>query len=185
MGRSNHPQHPGSDRTPPSRSESCLLFSPPRPPPSYMRDRCWQYVLVVGGFGESPYLRRRLRTAPGLRHVQFTVPEQSGLEDSHTHSTLCEPLLTNPLLLSAKAASEGSVLWTMKKSVVARATRFAFGVTVLVPCHQQIANHLNRPLVHRQDGSVGVAGGWSEIVPKVRSNPFYLLSFRSRESHDH
>jgi hypothetical protein len=37
-----------------------------------------QYVLVVGGFGESPYLRKRLRNAPGLRHVKFTVPDQSG-----------------------------------------------------------------------------------------------------------
>lgn len=55
----------------------------------------------------------------------------------------------------------------MKKSVVARAPRFAFGVTVLVPCHQQLAAQIGRPIIIRQDGSTGVAGGWSEIVPKV------------------
>jgi hypothetical protein len=68
---------------------------------------------------------------------------------------------------SAKAASEGSVLWATKKSVVARATRFAFGISVVVPADPFTAQLLGRPLVQRSDGSKVVRGGWSEIVPKV------------------
>jgi hypothetical protein len=68
---------------------------------------------------------------------------------------------------SAKAASEGSVLWATKKSVVARATRFAFGVSVVVPSDPFTAQRLGRPLIQRIDGSNVVRGGWSEIVPKV------------------
>jgi hypothetical protein len=69
---------------------------------------------------------------------------------------------------SAKAASEGSVLWATKKSVVARATRFAFGVSVVVPSDRFTAQQLGRPLLQQGDGSKVVRGGWSEIVPKVR-----------------
>jgi hypothetical protein len=55
----------------------------------------------------------------------------------------------------------------MKKSVVARAARFAFGVTVIVGCRAEQATQLGRRLVHRRDGTTGMNGSWSEIVPKV------------------
>jgi len=67
----------------------------------------------------------------------------------------------------AKAASEGSVLWAIRKSVVARATRFAFGVDMHMPTNPPTADRFGRRLIKRHDGSTAVAGRWSEIVPKV------------------
>ena len=75
--------------------------------------------------------------------------------------------MTFHVLCSAKAASEGSVLWFTKRSVVARATRFAFGVDVGIKCTANHAERLRRPLRPRLDGSMGVDGWWDEIVPKV------------------
>jgi hypothetical protein len=71
------------------------------------------------------------------------------------------------------------VLWVTKKSVVARATRFAFGVHVVTPCDDQSALRLGRPIVRLLDGSAGVKGAWSEIVPKV------CCTSRNRDSRAH
>ena len=82
---------------------------------------------------------------------------------------------------SAKAASEGSVLWAIRKSVVARATRFAFGVDMHMPTDAITADRFGRRLIKRYDGSTAVAGKWSEIVPKVPlsfSRMIYLLTFK-------
>ena len=90
-------------------------------------------------------------------------------------------LATFYYLDSAKAASEGSVLWAIRKSVVARATRFAFGVDMYMAADTFAAQVLSRQLIKRFDGSTAVAGRWSEIVPKVPlsfSRMTYLLTFK-------
>ncbi|KAL8292762.1 hypothetical protein RQP46_001374 [Phenoliferia psychrophenolica] len=77
-------------------------------------------ILLVGGFGESPYLQRRLRETfekNGTRVVTADEP-------------------------SKKAVAEGGALFFSKDTIVARATRFEFGIEV---CR-------------------GVHGGWSTIV---------------------
>jgi hypothetical protein len=45
---------------------------------SDLKSEMGQYIILVGGFGESPYLRRRLRQAPQFHGIQFTTPDQSG-----------------------------------------------------------------------------------------------------------
>jgi hypothetical protein len=40
----------------------------------------------------------------------------------------------------------------------------------LVQANEQLASQLGRSLIHRRDGSTGLNGAWSEIVPKVRSS---------------
>ncbi|KAL8292778.1 hypothetical protein RQP46_001390 [Phenoliferia psychrophenolica] len=63
-------------------------------------------ILLVGGFGESPYLRRRLRE----------TFEKTGAKII----TADEP--------TKKAVAEGGALFFSKQSIVGRATRFEFGV---------------------------------------------------------
>jgi hypothetical protein len=57
------------------------------------------------------------------------------------------------------------VIWAVKKSVVARATRFAFGTEI----YGSADANSDRPLVVRPDGTTTVDGAWDEIVPKVCS----------------
>src|SRR6202043_1714082 len=122
-----------------------------------------QYVLVVGGFGESPYLRKRLQSTPNFRGIPVTVPDQSGYSSLSPSSVLS--LISAPA--RAKAASEGSVLWYINRNVVARATRFAFGSPVFIQCTVEDALLLGRSWVNSIGGKEGVNGGWSEIVRKV------------------
>ncbi|KAL8280122.1 hypothetical protein RQP46_007452 [Phenoliferia psychrophenolica] len=65
-----------------------------------------QSILLVGGFGESPYLQRRLRETfekSGTRVVTADEPTK-------------------------KAVAEGGALFYAQNSIVARATRFEFGI---------------------------------------------------------
>jgi hypothetical protein len=120
-----------------------------------------KYILVVGGFGESPYLRKRLQNTPNFRGIPVTVPDQSG----------------------AKAASEGAVLCYVNRNVVARATRFAFGSPIFIQCTVEDALPLGRPWVSSVGGKAGVNGGWSEIVKKVRPTAILYLKLSLCLSH--
>ncbi|KIM19447.1 hypothetical protein M408DRAFT_43717, partial [Serendipita vermifera MAFF 305830] len=64
-----------------------------------------KYILLVGGFGESAYLRRKMTQLFG-RHgvIVITVEEQT-----------------------KKAAAEGAIIWYIKQSVVARIARVTLG----------------------------------------------------------
>ncbi|PVF96872.1 hypothetical protein CPB86DRAFT_476873 [Serendipita vermifera] len=65
-------------------------------------------LLLVGGFGESPYLRTRLREAFQIEGTDIV--------------TVDEP--------SKKAAAEGAIISHIKQLVIARATRFTFGTNI-------------------------------------------------------
>ena len=60
---------------------------------------------MVGGFSESPYLRKMLREANDLRGTQ-TISIDDGTK---------------------KAAAEGAAWWYLRQTVVARASRSCFG----------------------------------------------------------
>jgi hypothetical protein len=45
---------------------------------------------------------------------------------------------------SGKAVADGTVIWYVRNSVIARATRFAFGTSVMVAYDQDKAEHQSR-----------------------------------------
>lgn len=107
-----------------------------------------QSILLVGGFGESPYLQRRLRETfeeSGLLHVV----------------TVNEP--------AKKTVAEGGSLFYAKENVLTRCTEVAHGLHVKFPyaeCKDKCGNR--RPFRDLQDLQA-VKGGWLSIVPKGAS----------------
>ncbi|KAG8823670.1 hypothetical protein FRC18_010692, partial [Serendipita sp. 400] len=81
-----------------------------------------KHLLLVGGFGESPYLRLRLKKEFGSKGTEVVTVE--------------EP--------SKKAAAEGAVLWYTKQIVSARVARFTIGTNIIVPFIPANAEHFTR-----------------------------------------
>lgn len=102
-----------------------------------------QYILLVGGFGDSPYLRKKFQQHRPFRHAEITQ--------------------TNDL--TAKAVAEGAAIWHIQHSVTARATRYAYGMEIRRQYNSYDARHSGRPITQHPEGDF-IAGGWSEIVPK-------------------
>jgi len=99
--------------------------------------------LLVGGFGESKYLRAKLSKASRALGVEVTLISES----------------------TSKAVADGGVIWFAKHAVSARATRFAFGLEVVGRAKSSDIQQKGRIQMNTPTGmrSVGV---WSEIVPK-------------------
>jgi hypothetical protein len=108
-----------------------------------IRGHACKYLLLVGGFGDSPYLRNKFRQSPHFNNIEFTLAN--------------EP--------TAKAVADGAVVWFIQQSVVARATRFAFGVPMGAPYNPFDSRHVGRTVYNDIDGK-WVRGCWSEIVAK-------------------
>ncbi|KDQ12464.1 hypothetical protein BOTBODRAFT_34432 [Botryobasidium botryosum FD-172 SS1] len=102
-----------------------------------------KYILLVGGFGESHYLRQRLREGPASAGIELTLADDP----------------------TSKAVADGAVIWFMKHSVTARATRFAFGTQVIVPAHSIDGPKIGRRVFQNPDGPY-ITGGWWQVVPK-------------------
>ncbi|KAG8775473.1 hypothetical protein FRC15_000510 [Serendipita sp. 397] len=82
----------------------------------------YMYLILVGGFGESPYLRGQLRRILGERGTEVVTVE----EPSYVLFSLFKEMLT--LLIRKKAAADGAVLWYLTELVEGRASRFDYGV---------------------------------------------------------
>ncbi|KAG8772201.1 hypothetical protein FRC20_002802 [Serendipita sp. 405] len=80
-----------------------------------MRGRPVRHILLVGGFGESPFLRKRLSEAFSREGTEIVTIE--------------EP--------SKKAAAEGAAIWFSKQLVKARAARYTFGINSGVPFNEE------------------------------------------------
>lgn len=65
-------------------------------------------ILIVGGFGESPYFRKRLQERLSNDSIQMTVMEEPG----------------------NKAAAEGAAIWGITQIVIGRAVRYTHGTKV-------------------------------------------------------
>lgn len=70
-----------------------------------IRDRTIDYILLVGGFGESKYLRSRLESHFASQGIQIVTAEQP----------------------SRKAAAEGAAIWYFTQHVTARAAKYTYG----------------------------------------------------------
>jgi len=77
-------------------------------------------LLMVGGFSESPYLRKMLREKNATRNV-------ISIDDG-----------------TKKAAAEGASLWYLRQTVVARASRSFFGTNMTTPFDQHNTLHKQR-----------------------------------------
>ncbi|KDQ12450.1 hypothetical protein BOTBODRAFT_34427 [Botryobasidium botryosum FD-172 SS1] len=104
-----------------------------------------KYILLVGGFGESPYLRQKLRDGPGsMNGIKVTIAEQP----------------------TSKAVADGAVIWFVRHAVTARATRYAFGTPIMIPTgHAQGERMGGRKVIDDFRGSY-FGGAWKELVPR-------------------
>ncbi|KAG8815670.1 hypothetical protein FRC19_000896 [Serendipita sp. 401] len=73
-----------------------------------LANRNVQHLILVGGFGESPYLREKLKCILGERGTEVVTIE--------------EP--------SKKAAADGAIVWYLTELVEGRAARFDYGMPV-------------------------------------------------------
>jgi len=101
-----------------------------------------KYLLLVGGFGDSPYLRGEVRR-------NFCERSEIIIANGST----------------GKAVADGAVAWYIRRSVTGRATRFAYGVEVLHPYEPSDFRHGRRKVRRNFDGDY-VEGIWNEIVAK-------------------
>jgi hypothetical protein len=66
--------------------------------------------------------------------------------------------------------ADGAVIWLARLSVTSRATRFAYGVQIIVPFDANNQSHRGRPIVAGADGVDHVIGFWCEVVPRVSTD---------------
>jgi len=104
-----------------------------------------KHLFLVGGFGDSPYLRDVLKKRLVIRNIDFTVLNES----------------------NAKAVADGAIIWSVKRAVTGRATRSAFGVGVGIPNALPflLPEAEGRTLKFGPRGPM-YEGGWSQIVGK-------------------
>ncbi|KAH7330579.1 hypothetical protein B0J17DRAFT_580271 [Rhizoctonia solani] len=104
-----------------------------------------QHLLLVGGFGESKYLRLRLKQEFEKDGCRVAIVDDS----------------------TSKAAADGSIIWASKLSVVGRVTRTAYGTIVRTRYDPSNPEHQGRKATRGNGGYEAVAGKWSEIVAEV------------------
>lgn len=102
-----------------------------------------KYLLLVGGFGESPYLRHKLSEEFMCNGCQVTVIEES----------------------TSKAAADGAVIWAIQLAVVGRVTRVAYGISTRIPYNPSNPEHQGRRLVRVPDGNF-VSKRWYQLMGK-------------------
>lgn len=81
-----------------------------------------QRIILVGGYGESSYLRSVLREAYSSQGIPVVTSD--------------EP--------SKKAVAEGSVIWFVKRLVVARSVRTTYGISLVYPYNRNDEEHVSR-----------------------------------------
>ncbi|CAE6394322.1 unnamed protein product [Rhizoctonia solani] len=102
------------------------------------------HILLVGGFGDSPFLRSEFRRRYEHQDCQVTLTNDS----------------------TSKAVAEGAVIWNILSSVVSRAPRYAFGVKCNEKYNPLIPEHQGRPTFMHPDGTLRARGRWIPIVEK-------------------
>ncbi|CEL60588.1 hypothetical protein RSOLAG1IB_03826 [Rhizoctonia solani AG-1 IB] len=109
-----------------------------------LKDQDVQHILLVGGFGDSPYL-----------HTWF---------ESRFTSNGCEVVLANDF--TSKAAAEGSVIWSTLCSVVSRTPRYSFGMICATAMLPWMPEAEGRTAFIGPQGVPMIPGKWVQIVKK-------------------
>ncbi|KAF8606749.1 hypothetical protein BDV93DRAFT_488634 [Ceratobasidium sp. AG-I] len=102
------------------------------------------YILLVGGFGDSPFIRKEFKA----RY------EPQG----------CKVTLTNDS--TSKAVADGAVIWNALSSVTGRAPRSSFGIEINARYNSALSEHQGRTVYTCASGYEKVGGRWSQIVAK-------------------
>ncbi|KDN48293.1 hypothetical protein RSAG8_02885, partial [Rhizoctonia solani AG-8 WAC10335] len=101
------------------------------------------YILLVGGFGDSLYLRNEFKKRYEPRGSKVTLTNDS----------------------ASKAVADGAVIWSTLSSVYSRAPRYSFG-TDASTLFSSIHRRLGRVPFTCVSGEEMVSGVWSQIVQK-------------------
>ncbi|KEP48820.1 putative heat shock 70 kDa protein 12A [Rhizoctonia solani 123E] len=109
-----------------------------------LKNQTVQHILLVGGFGDSPYL-----------HSQF---------ETHFGSDGCEVVLANDF--TSKAVADGSVIWNTLCSVISRTPRRSFGMVCARPCLPWMPEAEGRDAYIGPHGIPIIPGRWVQIAKK-------------------
>ncbi|KAG8735637.1 hypothetical protein FRC11_003143, partial [Ceratobasidium sp. 423] len=109
---------------------------------SQLEGACVSHILLVGGFGESPFLRQQLKQ-------RF---EPLGCDVTTTSEQ------------ASKAVADGTIIWYSSNIVLKRTPQHSYGIEVLIPYNPRAQDHKRRATVKWPTGTY-VNGGWSQIVP--------------------
>ncbi|QRV77740.1 hypothetical protein RhiJN_05755 [Ceratobasidium sp. AG-Ba] len=101
-------------------------------------------LLLVGGFGDSPFLRQQLMDQYQPLGCQITLTNES----------------------ASKAVADGALIWNNISSVTGRAPRFSFGVRTTERYDASSPEHQGRNVWFSAAGHQVVSGHWSQIVEK-------------------
>ncbi|QRW20327.1 heat shock protein 70 kDa 12A [Rhizoctonia solani] len=102
------------------------------------------HILLVGGFGDSPYLRNEFKK-------QY---EPQGCQITRTNDS------------TSKAVADGAVIWSIINSVSSRAPRYSFGAICSRIALPWIGDHQGRKTYLGAHGLPVIPGAWSQVVHK-------------------
>ncbi|CAE6407183.1 hypothetical protein ACGC1H_005417 [Rhizoctonia solani] len=116
------------------------------------------HILLVGGFGESPFLREQLKLRFGPMGCDVTTTSER----------------------TSKAVADGTIIWYSSNNVVKRTPWYSYGIEILIPHDPRAKAHKGRQVIQWPTGAF-VKGGWSQIVPggipvdceSVSRRPYY------------
>ncbi|CAE6485509.1 unnamed protein product [Rhizoctonia solani] len=102
------------------------------------------HILLVGGFGDSPYLRRVFKDRYESQGCQITLTNDS----------------------TSKAVADGAIIWSTASNVSGRAPRSSFGIETSVRLNSANVDHQGREVITCPSGNEKVSGIWSQIAAK-------------------
>ncbi|CAE6465614.1 unnamed protein product [Rhizoctonia solani] len=102
------------------------------------------HILLVGGFGDNPY----------LRHVFKARYEPQGCQITFTNDS------------ASKAVADGALIWITASTVASRTPHSSFGIETSVRFNPANPDHQGREVVVCPSGNDMVSGIWSQIVAK-------------------
>lgn len=124
-----------------------------------------QAVLLVGGFGESPWLFQRLRSRLERLGLPLSRPDVPTCAFPHPLPTPINPADRN------KAVAQGAIAFFLDGIVKGRVSHFKCGVRVSTPYNPYDPQHAERSsqAVYMADGIKRLPGAFSTILDEVRS----------------
>ncbi|CAE6454000.1 unnamed protein product [Rhizoctonia solani] len=102
------------------------------------------HILLVGGFGDSPYLRRVFKERYEPQGCQITLTNDS----------------------TSKAVADGAIIWSTTSTVSGRAPRSSFGIETSMRYNSGNVDHQGRDIITCPSGNQKVSGIWSQIAAK-------------------
>ncbi|CAE6473466.1 unnamed protein product [Rhizoctonia solani] len=102
------------------------------------------HILLVGGFGDSPFLRRVFKERYEPQGCQITLTNDS----------------------TSKAVADGAIIWSTASNVSGRAPRSSFGIETSVRFNSVNPDHQGRDIITCPSGNEKISGIWSQIAAK-------------------